>query len=331
MPKRGGWDPRPRNAINAPGETSYSVKPMDLKAVDLNLLKAFDALMTEGAVTRAGQRVGLSQPAMSGALVRLRELFRDPLFIRSQTGMEPTLRATELAVPVQNALRMIEDALKSTSGFDPTTTQRTFVIGMTEYAEVGLVRQLSALFRDHVKMIRIHIRAMTKVEYIPALDEGAIDLFVGHADQLPPRFNSMQLLEDPLVLMVRREHAILKDGVSYDSLAKWPHVLVSPSGHAQGIVDEYLSRENKTTRIALTVATYLALPLALEQSDLIASVPERLSSHIYSGKDLITTALPFQHVVRSTMVWHGRSNKDPAHSWLRRTMLASAHNVGFAS
>jgi DNA-binding transcriptional LysR family regulator len=304
---------------------------MDLKAVDLNLLKAFDALMTERAVTRAGQRVGLSQPAMSGALVRLRELFRDPLFIRTQTGMEPTLRATELALPVQNALRLIEDALKSTSGFDPSTTRRTFIIGMTEYAEIGLMRQLSALFRDHANMIGIHIRAMTKAEYIPALDEGAVDLFVGHADQLPPRFNSMHLLEDPLVLMVRREHSILKDGVSYDSLAKWPHVLVSPSGHAQGVVDEYLSRENKTRRIALTVATYLALPLALEQSDLMASVPEGLSSHIYKGQDLITTGLPFRHFVRSTMVWHGRSNKDPAHAWLRRTMLASAHHETPAS
>jgi DNA-binding transcriptional LysR family regulator len=303
---------------------------MDLKAVDLNLLKAFDALMTERAVTRAGQRIGLSQPAMSAALVRLREMFRDPLFIRTQTGMEPTSRASELALPVQDALRLIQEALKTTSSFDPTTTQRTFVIGMTEYAEIGLVRQLSALFRDQVKMIGIHIRAMTKAEYIPALDEGAIDLFVGHADQLPPRFNSTQLLEDPLVLMVRRKHDILKDGVSYDSLIKWPHVLVSPSGDAQGVVDEYLSRENKSRRIALTVATYLALPLALEQSDLMASVPEKLSGHIYKGKDLISAALPFQHVVKSTMVWHGRSNKDLAHAWLRRTMLASAHNRGFA-
>lgn len=83
------------------------MKPMDLKAVDLNLLKAFDALLTERAVTRAGQRIGLSQPAMSAALVRLREVFRDPLFIRTQTGMEPTLRATQLALPVQDALRLI--------------------------------------------------------------------------------------------------------------------------------------------------------------------------------------------------------------------------------
>jgi DNA-binding transcriptional LysR family regulator len=304
---------------------------MDLKAVDLNLLKAFDALMTERAVTRAGQRIGLSQPAMSAALLRLRELFRDPLFVRTQTGMEPTLRATELALPVQNALGLIQEALKTTSSFDPTTTQRTFVIGMTEYAEIGLVRQLSALFREHVKAIGIHIRAMTKVEYIQALDEGAIDLFVGHADQLPPRFSSTQLLEDPLVLMVRRKHAILSEGVTYDSLVRWPHVLVSPSGEAQGVVDEYLSRENKNRRIALTVATYLALPLALEQSDLMASVPEKLSSHIYKGKELITTGLPFQHLVKSTMVWHGRSNKDPAHTWLRCTMLASAKDGSFTS
>ena len=214
---------------------SAHAKPMDLKAVDLNLLKAFDALMTERAVTRAGQRIGLSQPAMSAALLRLRELFRDPLFIRTQTGMEPTLRATELALPIQNALRLIQEALQTNSNFDPTATPRTFVIGMTEYAEIGLVQQLSALFRDHVKAIGIHIRAMTKVEYITALDEGAIDLFVGHADQLPPRFNSTKLLEDPLVLMVRRKHAILQEGVSYDFAGKMaPRSCVSIRRCARG-------------------------------------------------------------------------------------------------
>ena len=212
---------------------SKHVKPMDLKAVDLNLLKAFDALMTERAVTRAGQRIGLSQPAMSAALLRLRELFRDPLFIRTQTGMEPTLRTTQLALPVQDALRLIQEALKTTSSFDPTTTQRTFVIGMTDYAEIGNRATAFSAFAITPRFSSIHIRAMTKVEYIHALDEGAIDLFVGHADQLPPRFNSAQLPEDPIVLMARRKHEILKEGVTYDSLVKWPHVLVSPSGDAK--------------------------------------------------------------------------------------------------
>ena len=115
------------------------------------------------------------------------------------------------------------------------------------------------------------------------------------------RSHSERLLEDPLVLMVRRKHEILKDGVTYGSLVKWPHVLVSPSGDAQGVVDEYLLREDKSRRIALTVATYLALPLALEQSDLMACVPEKLSSHVYKEENPITRALPFQHVVKSTI------------------------------
>ena len=134
--------------------------PNDLKAVDLNLLKAFDAILTEGAVTRAGARIGLSQPAMSAALVRLRDLFEDRLFVRTPGGMEPTARALELAGPIQRALRGIEDALRNSADFDPGRTRRTFVVGITEYAEIALVERLTELLRKRGDSIDLRLRSI---------------------------------------------------------------------------------------------------------------------------------------------------------------------------
>src|ERR1700741_200785 len=111
--------------------------PNDLRAVDLNLLKAFDAILTEGAVTRAGNRIGLSQPAMSAALVRLRDLFEDRLFVMTPGGMDPSARGRELAGRIQRALREIESPLRNSPEFDPGRPRRTFVVGMTEYAEIA--------------------------------------------------------------------------------------------------------------------------------------------------------------------------------------------------
>ena len=167
--------------------------PSDLRAVDLNLLKAFDALLAEGAVTRAGEKIGLSQPAMSAALSRLRELFEDQLFVRAPTGMEPTPRARELAGPIQRALRDIESALRGTPDFDPAHTHHTFVVGMTEYAEISLVEKLTEILRQQGSFIDLRLRAIAKVEYLELLDEGGIDAFVGHADEVPPRLTSVSL------------------------------------------------------------------------------------------------------------------------------------------
>ncbi len=179
--------------------------PNDLRAVDLNLLKIFDAILTEGAVTRAGNRIGLSQPAMSAALVRLRDLFEDRLFVRTPGGMEPTARARELAGPIQRSLREIEDALRNSPEFDPARARRTFVVGMTEYAEVALVERLTELLRQQSESIDLRLRSIAKVEYLDLLDEGGIDAFVGHADAVPPSV-STSLLKDPLVLLARRGH-----------------------------------------------------------------------------------------------------------------------------
>jgi DNA-binding transcriptional LysR family regulator len=298
--------------------------PNDLRAVDLNLLKAFDAILTEGAVTRAGNRIGLSQPAMSAALVRLRDLFEDRLFVRTPGGMEPTARARELAGPIQRALREIEEALRNSPEFNPARARRTFVVGMTEYAEVALVERLTELLRQQSDSIDLRLRSIAKVEYLDLLDEGGIDAFVGHADEVPPRFLSASLLKDPLVLLARRGHPIFKTQISMGDLVKWPQILVSPTGEARGAVDPILKRKGVERRVALTVGTYLGIPLALQSSDLTSNVPQQIAARLSKVLPLCSAPLPFRHVVASELVWHGRNEADRAQSWLRHLIREAA-------
>src|SRR5579863_562689 len=161
------------------------IHPMDIRAVDLNLLKAFDALMNEGAVTRAAGRIGLSQPAMSHALSRLRNLFADDLFVRTPTSMEPTARAREIAPLVAAAIEHIEAALNLGTGFDPTRSAGIFTAGMAEYAEVALVGRLAASFAREAARATLRLTPATGAGAAEQLDRGAIDVAVAHLGALP--------------------------------------------------------------------------------------------------------------------------------------------------
>jgi DNA-binding transcriptional LysR family regulator len=298
--------------------------PNDLRAVDLNLLKAFDAILTEGAVTRAGARIGLSQPAMSAALVRLRDLFDDRLFVRTPGGMEPTARARELAIPIQHALQEIADALRKSPEFDPASARRTFVVGMTEYAEIALVEKLTELLRQQGDSIDLRLRSIAMIEYLELLDDGGIDAFVGHADRVPPRFLSTSLLQDPLVLLARRGHPIFKTPIGVEDLVRWPQILVSPTGEARGAVDPILKQQGIERRVAMTVGSYLGIPLALQSSDLTSNVPEQIAARLSKVLPLRSASLPFRHIVASTLVWHSRNESDRAQVWLRRLIREAA-------
>jgi DNA-binding transcriptional LysR family regulator len=256
--------------------------------------------------------------------VRLRDLFEDRLFVRTPGGMEPTARALELAGPIQRALRGIEDALRNSADFDPGRTRRTFVVGITEYAEIALVERLTELLRKRGDSIDLRLRSIAKVKYVELLDDGGIDAFVGHADEVPPRFLSASLLKDPLVLLARRGHPIFKTQIGMEDLVKWPQVLVSPTGEARGAVDPILKRKGVDRRVAITVGTYLGIPLALQKSDLTSNVPQQIAARLSKVLPLRSAPLPFCHVVTSELVWHSRNEADRAQIWLRGLIREAA-------
>jgi DNA-binding transcriptional LysR family regulator len=163
---------------------------MDIRAVDLNLLKAFDALMSDRTVTRAAGRIGLSQPAMSHALSRLRSLFADDLFVRTPNRMEPTARAREIAPLVSAAIEHIEAALNLGVGFDPAKSAAIFTAGMAEYAEVALVERLAAAFARQAAEATLRLTPVTGAEAAEQLDSGAIDVAVAHLRALPAHLDN---------------------------------------------------------------------------------------------------------------------------------------------
>ena len=297
---------------------------MDIRAVDLNLLKAFDALMSERAVTRAAGRIGLSQPAMSHALSRLRNLFADDLLVRTPDRMEPTARAREIAPLVSAAIGHIEAALNLGVGFDPVKSTAIFTAGMAEYAEVAFVGRLAKTFARQAANATLRLTPVTGIEAAERLDSGAIDVAVAHLRTLPAHIDSIVLLHDPFVLITRRGHPLAAQPPSIEAYAALNHVLVSPRGDTIGAVDRALADFGLKRRIALLVATYLALPSALAASDLVATVPRRTAEQIAAIAEIEIMPLPIDLAVTASMAWHRRAASEPAQLWFRSLLTEAA-------
>jgi DNA-binding transcriptional LysR family regulator len=299
---------------------------MDIRGVDLNLLKAFDALIRERAVTRAAGRIGLSQPAMSHALSRLRNLFSDDLFVRTPDRMEPTARAREIAPLVSAAIEHIQAALNLGIGFDPAKSTGIFTAGMAEYAEVALVGRLAEAFAGQAAQATLRVTPVTGAEATGQLDSGAIDVAVTHLRGLPGHLDSMMLLRDPFVLVARRGHPQVAPSLSLEAYAALDHVLVSPRGDTSGAVDRALADFGLKRRVALLLATYLALPAALSASDLVATVPQRTARQIAAIAEIEIVPLAIDLFVPVSMAWHRRATSEPAQSWFRSLLIEAARD-----
>jgi len=297
---------------------------MDIRAVDLNLLKAFDALISERAVTRAAARIGLSQPAMSHALSRLRGVFADDLFVRTQSGMEPTAHAREIAPLVSAAIEHIEAALNLGAGFDPAKSTGLFTAGMAEYAEIALVGRLAAAFAAQAPRATLRLLPLDGAQAGEQLERGRIDVAVAFLRNLAPPIQSRTLWRDPFVVLVRRGHPIAKRPLSIEIYAAQRHILVSPRGDTGGALDRVLVDFGLRRRVALLVATYLAVPAALATSDLVATVPSRTARQIADTAPVEILPLPIDHAVTIEMAWHRRAASEPGQTWFRSLLTEAA-------
>jgi DNA-binding transcriptional LysR family regulator len=304
------------------------IHSMDIRAVDLNLLKAFDALHAERAVTRAASRIGLSQPAMSHALSRLRGLFADDLFVRTPGGMEPTARAREIAPLIAAAIEQIEAALNLGAGFDPATSHATFTAGMGEYAEVALVGRLAAAFSRQAPHATLRLLSMHGADAAEQLERGTVDVAVAHLRAMPPAIESQLLFRDPFVVVARKGHPITPEisgaPLTVEAYAAQDHVLVSPRGDPSGALDRLLVDYGQRRRVALLVATYLAIPAALAASDLIATIPSRAAALIAAHAELATLPLPVDFSATISIAWHRRTTSEPAQAWFRGLLQEAA-------
>src|SRR6266550_9464738 len=299
---------------------------MDIRAVDLNLLKAFDALMSERAVTRAAGRIGLSQPAMSHALSRLRSVFADDLFVRTPAGMEPTAHAREIAPLISAAIEQIEAALNLGAGFDPAKSAGIFTAGMAEYAEVALVGRLVRAFAEQAPRAILRLLPLDGRDAGERLERGAIDVAIAHLRGLPAAIESQTLLRDPFVVVVRKDHSLTAEPLSIEAYAAQSHILVSPRGDTSGAIDRILVDFGLRRRISLLVATYLALPAALAAADLVAAVPSRTARQIAAAAEIEILPLPVDLSTTVSMAWHRRAASEPAQVWFRQLLTEAAQD-----
>ncbi len=294
--------------------------PLDLRSIDLNLLIALDVLLAERNVTRAAARLRLSQSAMSAALGRLRLLFGDPLLLRSAGGMLPTSKGLELAAPVKQVLADIGRLVRQAGVFNPATARVTFTIAASDYVEYAILPRLVDFLEVNAPLARLAVRAMDFGAIGQHLEAGAVDLGILGAAFAPPNARSRPLYLERFVCVVRRDHPRVKERLSIDEFCALEHLLVAPSGGAfSAQTDDALAAIGRSRQVRLSVPHFLLAPEIVVRSDMIAMLPERLARGYRDRLQLFEPPLemrPFAIVE----VWHERTHRDPALSWLRQAL-----------
>ncbi|ERK09099.1 MAG: LysR family transcriptional regulator [Pantoea sp.] len=295
----------------------------DIRNLDLNLLKALDALLDERSVTRAAERLSLTQPAVSGMLTRLRECFDDPLFTRAQRGIVPTLRALELATPVKNILAEVGELLKPRE-FDPATAEMTLNVAATDYALRAVVVPFMAALRQQAPGIRVAVLPVNNDLLPMQFERGAVDVALITPETTPPELHAKTLYAEDYVCLLRADHPLAQSGVlSLDEFCSQDHALVSyVGGSFYGVTDEALAALGRTRRVTLSVCSFLVLPEILRVSDLISVVPRRLALNT-AGLKIVAPPLDIPGFTKS-VAWHERTHRDPGHRWLRELLFSTA-------
>lgn len=295
----------------------------NLNTLDLNLLKALDALLDERNVTRAAARLGVSQPAMSGILTRLRDSFGDPLFVRAQRGIIPTQRALDLCLPVKQALGQI-DALLQPPHFDPALASLTFSIAATDYALRAVVLPFLTMLKQQAPLVRVALLPLDHAQIHRQLERGQIDLALLTPDSTPPDLHARELFREHYVCVMRADHpAAAKPVLSLDTFCQLDHALVSyAGGQFCGVTDTALQQQGRQRRVSLSVKSFLILPDILRNSDMVATLPSRLVNGL-PGLVVREMPLPVPGFVKIA-AWHPRSHHDPAQRCLRDLLFASS-------
>ena len=298
-----------------------------LSGIDLNLLPALDALLRERHVTRAAQRVGLSQSAMSHALARLRELLGDPILVRSGHGMVPTERAEALEGPLRDALAALESALGAQDHFDPATAERSFHIAAEDLGQVLFLPAVLRALRERAPGIDLDVMPRERAALLGSLEDKSIDLVIGvFADPLPAAFRTQRLLVEDFVCVTRRGHPRIRKRLTLKQYAELPHALIGVG--QRGVptaVSRALAAHGLERRVALRVGSFLAAPLIVAETDLVLTLPRRLAERVVKMAPLVVHEPPVElEGFAFAAVWHERRQREPAHRFLRELVAAAA-------
>ena len=292
---------------------------MNVRDVDLNLLRVFDAVLRERGVTPAAAGLGLTQPAVSNALSRLRGLFGDPLFVRTPSGMDATPFARELAEPVRQALALLESALAHGPGFDPPSATRAFRFYMSDLGQIEFLPPLIERVQQHAPGVRLEAVALDVEDIAGALAAGALDLAVGFLPGLGPPVRRQALFRDPYLCLMRADHPIAS--LTKKKFAEASHALVSYRG-GHRVIEEALERAGLARKIALRVPHFTVVPMVLERTDLILTLPARVA-RVFERRGKLKSLPPPVPIPPAEVAvhWHERFETDPGNRWLREQIV----------
>jgi DNA-binding transcriptional LysR family regulator len=287
--------------------------------IDLNLLRVFQAIVEERSLTRAGERLALSQPAVSYSLGRLRTLFDDPLFIRTRSGMQPTPVALELAEIVGRALDTVRQALRYSERFDPATSTRTFRLSLSDAGEMAYLPALCAALHDAAPHVKLVIEPLPVEEIEEALRSSRLDFAIGNLPSLLPCTRHVLLFEESYVCMTRRRDGLpTGTTLELEQFLSASHVQVRSLEHSHHNLDDALRAQGVGRNIALALPHFVAVPGVLAATHLFATLPEKLAHILNQGDNFRIYALPVSLPKAAvTMHWHEHFHEDEGIAWMR--------------
>jgi len=285
---------------------------------DLNLLPVFLALMEERNVTRAAARLGITQPALSNALVRLRDMLQDPLFIRERYGMQPTQKAESLAPGIAAAVASLDELILGQQGFDPAKAERLFTIAPNSYVEFVLVPAIVARLRERAPGIRLRLTPYgTDLAETGAIS-GETAMVLGRIVDPPDNLVVQHLMDDGLACVMRADHPQVNKRLSRKQYEQLKHVNVLPAGRLRAGLFQALERQGLRRDVAVSVTHFLAIPEMLAVTDYCTTLPMQICRHLAGDTRLKVLPAPVDLGTFPTeMAWHVRYRHDPAHQWLR--------------
>jgi DNA-binding transcriptional LysR family regulator len=298
-----------------------------LQSSDLGLLATLDALLQESSVSRAGRRLGLSTPATSHALARLRERFDDPLLVRAGRRMVLTPRAEQLKPQVRRAVAEAERVFEEPETFEPRALERSFTLSVTDYVMDVIGGALDESLREEAPGVDLRFVPNT-LQDAEALRRGDSDLTIGIYGDLPPELRTRPALTDRFVCAVRHDHPVIKKRLTLRQYVRLSHVQIAPRGQPGGYVDQLLADRGERRRVARAVPYFRTALEIVARSDDVLTVSWRLAERYAPnlGLRLLEPPLPLEPYTLS-LVWHPRFDADPSHRWLRQRVLEQCQRV----
>jgi len=298
---------------------------MDIRKLDLNLLITLEALLSERNVTKAAARLGLSQPAVSAQLVRLRGLFADQLLIPAQRGMTPTQRALELQGPLRRSLDGVRDVVTQSGTFDPATAELTVVIASTDLAQYAYLVAFAIELRLQAPNIRLVLRGIDSKAIEKQTENGDVDLGILLPNLAPPSMRLRKFTKERFVLVARKRHPRVRGAISLKQFLDLDHVIAEPRNVSfSGAADSALQALGHQRRVVLSVASFLIAADIVAHSDLIAILPMSIVADRTDRLQILEPPIKVEGFPMA-LVWHERTHSHAGHRWLRDALAASAN------